>query len=83
MQITDLAPYEDGAEAVEQLEGRHDVALHQQTCAQSSRHPPPSAHGHLVEPLLERELADHAAASERVRHGEGGISAVVGDGDYE
>lgn len=76
--ITNLAPDEYGAEAVEQLVGRHHVALHQQTRAQSSRHPPSRAHGHLVEPLLERELTNHAAAGERVRHIEAGCRRCEG-----
>lgn len=80
MVATNLAPYKDGTEAVEELEGRHDVALDQQACAQSSRHPPSRAHRHLVEPLLKRELADHATASERVGHGVGGMSEVFGKG---
>jgi hypothetical protein len=52
---------EDGPHTVEQLERRDDVALHQHTRTQRCRHPPASAHGHLVEPLLKREAASHHA----------------------
>jgi hypothetical protein len=46
------------------------MALHQHTCAQGRRHPPPRAHGHLKEPLLERESAHHGLpASKHIRHG--------------
>ena len=53
-----LALEEDGPHAVEQLEGRDDVTLHQHACTQRRRHPPASAHGHLIEPLLERKAAN-------------------------
>lgn len=51
---TNLRFVEDSPEAVEQLESRDDLALHQGTCEQSSRRPPPRADGHLPEPRLQR-----------------------------
>lgn len=64
-----LAPEEDGADAVEELEGRDDVALHQHRGTQRYRHPPARAHGHLVEPLLQREAAHHSvSALQRLCH---------------
>jgi hypothetical protein len=67
---THLALEEDGADAVEELEGRDDVALDQHTRTQRRRHPPSCAHGHLEEPLLQREAAHHAVpASKNVCHG--------------
>jgi hypothetical protein len=69
-----LALEEDGANAVEQLKRRDDVTLHQHTCTQRSRHPPASAYGHFVKPLLKREpayAAHHAVpARQYVCHGE-------------
>ena len=66
-----LASKEYGAYAVEQLERRDDVALHQHRGAESCRHPPACTHGHLVEPLLERESTHHATvpALQRLCHG--------------
>lgn len=76
--VTNLTSYEDGPKAVEQLKWRHDAALHQQAGAKGSSHPPPRTDRHLIKPLLERELADHAAAAtwEHVRHAESGTSDV-------
>lgn len=66
---TYLTPHKDGPEAVEQLKGRDNVALHQHACTEGGGHPPARAYGHLVEPLLERKLAHHAvAACQDVRH---------------
>jgi hypothetical protein len=67
---THLALKENSPDAVEELEGRDDVALDQHARAQRRRHPPPCAHGHLVEPLLEREPAHHSVpAAQNVCHG--------------
>jgi len=55
---TYLTLEENRPDAVEQLERRDDVTLHQHTCAQRGRHPPASAYGHFVEPLLERKASD-------------------------
>jgi hypothetical protein len=68
---TNLALEEDGTDAVEELEGRDDVALDQHARAQRCRHPPACAYRHLVEPLLEREAAAHHAvpAAQNVCHG--------------
>jgi hypothetical protein len=46
---------EDGAEAVEQLEGGHDLALHESTGEDGGGGPPPGTEGHLPEPGLEGE----------------------------
>ena len=66
-----LASKEYGAYTVEQLERRDDVALHQDRGAESCRHPPACTHGHLVEPLFERESTHHATvpALQRLCHG--------------
>ena len=48
-------------EAIEQLEGRDDVALHENADHHRRRCPVARAHGHLVEPLLQRELIVAAA----------------------
>lgn len=42
----------DGAEAVEELEGRDDLALHEDAGRDCCRRPEARAYGHLVEPLL-------------------------------
>jgi hypothetical protein len=57
---THLAPEEDGPDTVEELEGRDDVALDQHARTQRCRHPPPCAHGHLIEPLLKRKSSHDA-----------------------
>ena len=49
---TDLRFEEDGAETVEELEGRDDVALHQDAGRDCCGRPEARADGHLVEPLL-------------------------------
>jgi hypothetical protein len=72
---TYLAPIENGPEAVEELERREDMALHQHARAQGRRHPPPRAHGHLKEPLLERESSHHAVTA-RKHVGHGGMLGV-------
>lgn len=67
--VAHLASIKHGPEAVEQLKRSDDMALHQHTGAQHRRHPPPGAHRHLVEPLLQRELSHHAIArAEHVGH---------------
>ena len=53
---------EDGTEAVEELEGREHLALHEHPRDDGRRGPPARADGHLEEPLLERHsgsFADH------------------------
>lgn len=54
------------------------MALHQHTGTQRRRHPPARAHGHFVEPLLERKASGpshHAVpALQNIRHG--GLSAL-------
>lgn len=83
--ISYLLLMEDGAEAVEQLERSEDLALHQNTGDDCRCGPPSRAHGHLEEPLLERQLAQctistandggHAAREGRCcRSGAGSIS---------
>ena len=44
----------DSTEAVEELEGREDLALHKNAGDDCRRDPPSRAHGHLKEPLLQR-----------------------------
>lgn len=46
----------DCAEAVEELEWSHDVALHQHRCGHGGYRPPARDGGHFIEPLLEWEL---------------------------
>ena len=58
-----LALEENCAHAVEELVRRDEFALNRDAGAQSSRHPPAGADGHLVEPLLEGEAAHEAVAS--------------------
>ncbi len=63
----------DGAEAVEELEGRDDLALYEDAGRDCCRRPEARAHGHLVEPLLQWELtgpsSDAAATvAEHVLH---------------
>ena len=55
--IAYLSTVEDGAVAVEELEGIHQLALHQGAGEHRSCRPPSCANGHLPEPLLERESA--------------------------
>jgi hypothetical protein len=66
---TDLTAPEDGSDAVEQLERVENTALHKNAGTESGCHPPARAHGHLVEPLLQRELAHHAVTSHNICHG--------------
>ena len=47
---------ENRAKAVEELKGREDAALHEQTSHNSRGRPPPRADRHLEKPLFEREL---------------------------
>lgn len=54
---TYLALVVDGTEAVEELEGRDDLALDQNAGDDCSRGPPARAGRHLKEPLLERYLS--------------------------
>lgn len=58
-----LALVEDGAEAVEEVEGADDVALHEDAGHYCGRRPVSCAYGHLEEPLLQRELSAHAAVA--------------------
>lgn len=48
---------EDSAEAVEELEGCEDLALHQDASDDRGRGPPSCADGHLEEPLFQWQLA--------------------------
>ena len=65
---------EDGAKAVEQLEGREDATLHQHARHHRRRRPPAGAHGHLEEPLFE----GHAVAgSQHGRHRVGSAFRTV------
>lgn len=50
-----LTPHKDGAEGIEELKGRQDVALNQQARHDSGSGPPSRADGHLKEPLLQRQ----------------------------
>lgn len=50
-----LGLLEDSAEAVEELEGRDNAALDEGAGKESGGSPPARAHGHLPEPLLERQ----------------------------
>ena len=50
-----LVLVEHSAEGVEELEWRHDLALHQRRGQHGSCRPPPRAQRHLPEPGLEGE----------------------------
>lgn len=62
-----LALDKDGSEAVEELERGDDVALDEDGCYDGSAGPVARADGHLVEPLLQRELADRTALGPSTR----------------
>jgi hypothetical protein len=53
----------NGSEAVEELEGREDLALHEDSGDDRGRGPPSRAHGRFEEPLFERKLAQTTAVS--------------------
>lgn len=66
---------EDGAEAVEQLEGSDDVALDEDAGEDGGGRPPSCADGHFIEPLFQWELpyrstsnVTAAAAAEHILH---------------
>lgn len=65
---------EDGADGVEESERGHDVALDEDGDGDGAGGPDARADGHLVEPLLEREVVGAAAG------GEGGTVEHVGHG---
>lgn len=58
---TNLRFREDGAEAVEELEGCDDLALYQGARENCSCRPPTGAYWHFPEPGLEREAAYSSA----------------------
>jgi len=58
-----LVFHEHSSKAVEQLVWGDDLALDQQTHGHRRCRPPSRAYGHLVEPLLQRELADMPASA--------------------
>jgi len=64
--VTYLGLVEDGAVAVEELEGSHELALHEAACEHRRRRPPPGTYGHLPEPRLEREAT---AVAHHLVHG--------------
>lgn len=72
-----LALVPDGAEAVEELKGRNDVALDEYAQNDCDGGPPASANRQLVEPLLERKLSHHALAGPK-HSGHGGGSCRRG-----
>lgn len=69
-------------EAVEQLERSEDLALHQDARDDCCGGPPSGAHGHLEEPLFERQLAQSAAISttDNRSHAVRGVSSCRLDG---
>ena len=66
--IAYLTADKDGAERIEELEGRQDVALDQQASDYRCRRPPASADWHLEEPLLQRQTSQISGASQHCRH---------------
>ena len=58
-----LALDEDGPEAVEELEGRDDVTLHEDAGGHRRRRPPPRAYRQVVEPCLEREMVSSSGCT--------------------
>lgn len=58
----------DSPEAVEELEWRHDLALHQRTRQYGSGGPPSRAEGHLPEPCLEGESALSSESASPISH---------------
>ncbi len=63
--LTNLILVEHSAEAVEELEGRYDLALHERGGENGCCRPPAGAEGHFPEPGLEGEagLPSNAATS--------------------
>lgn len=58
----------DGAKAVEELERCEDVTLDQKACKDCCGRPPAGADWHLVEPLLERNLAEPSISTACTKH---------------
>jgi hypothetical protein len=76
IEITYLALCEDSSYAVEEVEGRDDVAL-DHDAAHDCRCRPPACHGrHFPKPLLQREAIGHSALSEHVCHDVEGDGAI-------
>lgn len=59
---------EDGAETVEELERRDDVALYEDGGGDCGGGPVAGADGHFVKPLLERKLAYATAVGGTAKH---------------
>lgn len=59
-----LVLQEDGPHGEEELQGRHNVALDQHGDGDGQDGPGARADGHLVEPLLERELTSASSGAE-------------------
>lgn len=58
----------DGPEAVEELEWRNDVTLNQDGCDDCGSGPISRTSGHLIEPLLQRELSHRSPSASPTKH---------------
>lgn len=75
-ETTYLALREDSSYAVEEVEGRYDMAL-DHDAAHDCRCCPPACHGgHFPKPLLQREAVGHSTLSEHVCHDVEGDDAI-------